>query len=173
MPQGPTLIFDKSTIQSLTVDESVLLDNFYMSNITPVFFVECLADLERGMGSMKGTPESLVGALATKTPDAQACGNVFHMRILEGELMGKFDLARVQFRPLRDRGQHVMTGDSKGILFRVSEEEEAVRRWTERDFLDLERQIAKRWRRMIDSIDLAAMSATSCRVWVPGGSQNR
>ena len=159
MAEGPILIFDKSTIQTLTVDESVLLDNFYMSNITPVFIAECLADLERDMGRMKGTPESLVGALATRTPDEQACGNVFHMRILEGELIGKFDLSQAQFRPLRDRGQPVMTGDSKGLLFRASEEEEAVRRWAERDFLDLERQIAKQWRRMINSIDLNAMSA--------------
>ncbi len=163
MTQGPILIFDKSTIQTLTVDESVLLDNFYMSNIIPVFFAECLADLERDMGRMKGTPESLVGALATRTPDSQACGNVFHMRILEGELMGKFDLSQVQFRPLRDRGQPVKTGDSKGLFFRASEEEEAVQRWAERDFLALERQTAKQWRRMIDSIDLNAMSANMLR----------
>ena len=158
MAQGPILIFDKSTIQTLTVDESVLLDNFYMSNIVPVFFVECLADLERDMGRMKGTPESLVGALATRTPDSQACGNVFHMRILEGELSGQFDLTQVHFRPLRDRGQPVMTGDSKGLVFRASEEEEAVQRWEKREFLDLERQIAKQWRRMIERIDLDAMS---------------
>jgi hypothetical protein len=158
--QGPVIIFDKSTIQTLTVDESVLLDNFYMSNIVPVFFAECLADLERDMrlAKSKGSPESLVGALATRTPDSQACGNVFHMRLLEGELMGKFDLSQVHFRPLRIRGEPVMTGDSKGVLFREGEEEEAVRRWAERDFLDLERQIAKQWRRMIERIDLSAMS---------------
>jgi hypothetical protein len=45
MAQEPILIFDKSTIQTLTVDGSVLLDNFYMSNITPVLFAECLAVL--------------------------------------------------------------------------------------------------------------------------------
>jgi hypothetical protein len=47
MPQGPILIFDKSTLESLSVDEAVLMDNFYLSNITPIFFVECLADLEK------------------------------------------------------------------------------------------------------------------------------
>lgn len=63
MAQGPVIIFDKSTIQTLTVDESVLLDNFYTSNIIPVFFAECLADLERDMqrAKSKGSPESLVG----------------------------------------------------------------------------------------------------------------
>jgi hypothetical protein len=47
MPQGPVIVFDKSTLESLSIDGSVMLDNFYLSNITPVFFVECLADLER------------------------------------------------------------------------------------------------------------------------------
>jgi hypothetical protein len=53
MPQGPILIFDKSTLESLSVDEAVLMDNFYLSNITPIFFVECLADLEKKMVRME------------------------------------------------------------------------------------------------------------------------
>jgi hypothetical protein len=72
MSQGPVLIFDKSTLESLSLDEAILLDNFYMSNITPLFYVECLADLERKMVRMKSTPEQLVGSLAERTPDSQA-----------------------------------------------------------------------------------------------------
>jgi hypothetical protein len=37
MPLGPFLIFDKSSLESLNLDEAVMLDNFYMSNITPRF----------------------------------------------------------------------------------------------------------------------------------------
>jgi hypothetical protein len=48
MSQGPSLIFDKSSLESLNLDEAALLDHFYRSNITPLFFVECLADLEKG-----------------------------------------------------------------------------------------------------------------------------
>jgi hypothetical protein len=40
MPQGPIIVFDKSSLVGLNPDEAVLLDNFYMSNITPLFFVE-------------------------------------------------------------------------------------------------------------------------------------
>jgi hypothetical protein len=43
--QGPSPIFDKSSIESFNLDEAVLMDHFYMSTITPVFYVECLADL--------------------------------------------------------------------------------------------------------------------------------
>ena len=47
MPLGPIIIFDKSFLQSLNVDEAVWLDNFFLTVITPLFFVETLADLER------------------------------------------------------------------------------------------------------------------------------
>jgi hypothetical protein len=167
MPSGPILIFDKSTIQALTLDESVLLDNFFMSNIVPVFFAECLADLERDMSQSKGTPESLVGSLATKTPESQACGNVFHMRVLQSELHGSFDLSQVLYRPLRESGRPVTTGDMKGVVFRASEEEEAVNRWQKREFLDLERQQAKNWRGMIENIDLDALAVNIRRLIGP------
>jgi hypothetical protein len=42
-----------------------------------------------------------------------------------------------------------------------------VQRWARYDFLGLERQIAKRWRRMIEQIDLQAMSATVRRAIGP------
>ena len=44
---GPILLFDKSALQSLSVDEAVWLDTFYYPVITPLFFVETLADLEK------------------------------------------------------------------------------------------------------------------------------
>ena len=69
MAHGPFLIFDKSSLESLNLDEAVFLDNFYMSNITPLFFVECLADLEKAIRS-KSTPEQLVGSLADRTPSS-------------------------------------------------------------------------------------------------------
>jgi hypothetical protein len=33
MPQGPILIFDKSSLESLNLDEAVLLDNFYKADV--------------------------------------------------------------------------------------------------------------------------------------------
>lgn len=167
MSQGPVLIFDKSTLESLSVDEAVLLDNFYLSNITPLFYVECLADLERKMVRMKSTPEQLVGSLAERTPDSQSSANVYHLRILQGELLGKFDINTVLLRPFRSAGKLVQLGDSKGMIFQPSEEEQAVQRWARHEFLDLERQIAKGWRRMISQIDLNAMPEQMRRIFGP------
>ena len=155
MPQGPILIFDKSSLESLNLDEVVLLDNFYVSNITPLFFVECLADLEKSIRS-RSTPEQLVGSLADRTPDAQACANIHHMTVLHGELTRQYDLKKQLFRPLLGGGIPVQLGDKKGIIFQRSKEEEALDRWSRREFLDLERTIAKVWRQALSKIDLDA-----------------
>ena len=167
MSQGPSLLFDKSTLESLSVNEAVLLDNFYRSTITPLFFVECLADLEREMHRMKGTPEQLVGSLAERTPDCQSSANLHHMEILKGELSGRLNLDTVLLRPFLPPGKVVELGDTKGMLIQATEEEEAVQRWARYDFLGLERQIAKRWRKMIEQIDLQAMSTSVGRAIGP------
>ena len=156
MTLGPFLIFDKSSLESLDLDEAVMLDNFYMSNITPLFFVECLADLEKAIRS-NSTPEQLVGSLATRTPESQSYPNVHHATILRGELAGKFDLKTVHGRVMLAGGRHVQLGDKKGVIFEHSPEAEAISRWGKREFLELERNIAKQWRRALTSIDLNAM----------------
>jgi len=145
MSHGPSLIFDKSALESLSLDEAVLLDNFYRSSITPLFFVECLADLEKAIRS-KSTPEQLVGSLARRTPDSQSCTTAHHQNVLGNELARKFDLSQVLERPLIPYGQPVQLGDKKGIVFRRSPEEEALQRWTQHEFLEVERGFAKRWR---------------------------
>jgi hypothetical protein len=68
MPHGPSLIFDKSSLESLNLDTAVLLDNFYRSTITPLFFVECLADLEKKI-SRPALPNSSSDHLRTATPN--------------------------------------------------------------------------------------------------------
>lgn len=67
MSRGPILIFDKSTLESLNLDEAVLLDSFFVTNITPLLFIETLADLEKEIQAGR-TPEQVVGNLARKTP---------------------------------------------------------------------------------------------------------
>jgi hypothetical protein len=159
MSQGPFLIFDKSSLESLNLDEAVMLDNFYMSNITPLFFVECLADLEKAIRS-NSTPEQLVGSLATRTPESQSYPNVHHATILRGELAGKFDLKTVHGRVMLAGGRHVQLGDKKGVIFEPSPEAEAISRWGKREFVELERNIARQWRHALTSIDLNAMTQT-------------
>jgi hypothetical protein len=158
MAQGPDTIFDKSTIQSFTLDEAVIFDNFYRSNIPPVFFVECLADLERDKRLMRSTPEQLVGALAEKTPDMQASANVFHLDLLKSELMGKFDLDLMLLRPVRNGGKEIQLGDQQGVIFQPGPETAALRRWSRKEFFEAEREYAKGWRLALSRLDLDEMS---------------
>jgi hypothetical protein len=46
----------KSFLQSLSVDESVWFDHFFIPNICPLFYVETLADLEKSVREGR-TPE--------------------------------------------------------------------------------------------------------------------
>ena len=71
MPAGPHLIFDKSALQSFSLDETNWLDNFFYTVITPLFYAETLADVEKEVSKGR-TPEQVVGSLAIKTPDLRA-----------------------------------------------------------------------------------------------------
>lgn len=64
---GPILVFDTSTLPSVSVDESVWLDAVSSPTIKPLFFVETLADLKKEVGEGR-TPEQGVGNLAENTP---------------------------------------------------------------------------------------------------------
>jgi hypothetical protein len=156
MAQGPSLIFDKSSLESLNLDEAVMMDNFYMSTITPLFFVECLADLEKAIRS-KSTPEQLVGSLANRTPDVQGYPNAHHLHILQAELHRHFDFKNVMGRVALAGGRRVQLGDKQGVVYQQSEEAEALMRWSRREFLEVERDIAKRWRRSLTAVDFKAM----------------
>jgi hypothetical protein len=154
---GPSLIFDKSSLESLSRDEAVWLDCFYSSVITPVFFVECLADLEKRIVRSKSTPEQLVGSLADRTPD-HCRVNVHHLDVLRADLAGQFDMSKTLGRPCVANGTPVELGEQKGMVYKQTKEQDAMQRWLHRDFLDAERGIAKWWRKELTSIDLDAMS---------------
>ncbi|MDD3303115.1 MAG: hypothetical protein PHN31_06180 [Candidatus Gracilibacteria bacterium] len=142
---GPTLIFDKSTLESLNPNESLWLDHFYLCNITPMFYVETLADLEKNVRHGR-TPESVVGNIANKTPEDGVL-NVHYLQLLYHELEGNNIIMDGRSHP--SGSQKVELGDRKGVIIRDSKEEEAFKRWHKGEFLEVERLIAKKWRREI------------------------
>jgi hypothetical protein len=154
---GPTLTFDKSLLQSLNPDEATWLDNFFSCNVTPLFFIETLADIEKEVHKGR-TPEQVVGSLAYKTPDMNAQMNPFHLSLLESELVGARTIG-MDGRILKAGGQMVALNDQQGIIYKMSKEEEALYRWHHGEFLDLERQIAKDWRRRVSGMDHSQLYA--------------
>jgi hypothetical protein len=151
MALGPTLTFDKSFLQSINPDESMWLDHFFSCNITPLFFIETLADIEKEVHKGR-TPEEIVGSLAYKTPDSQSQVNPFHLSLLESELIGRKQFG-MDGRIFKAGGQVVALKDRHGLVYRMSPEEEAFHRWQRHEFPDLERQIAKAWRKSVTGLD--------------------
>jgi hypothetical protein len=150
---GPILIFDKSLLEALSPDESVWLGQFYRVNMTPLFFVETLADLEKEVDGGR-TPEQVVGRLAEKTSVMGADPNVHHSRLCAGDLMGH----RVEMRNfvVRGQGRSVQKGEQKGVIFDESDESKALARWRAGRFLDVERLHARAWRAALANLDLDA-----------------
>ncbi|MCA9500234.1 MAG: hypothetical protein KC588_13670 [Nitrospira sp.] len=150
---GPMILFDKSTLQSLNVDEACWLDTFYLPIITPLFFVETLADLEKEVRKGR-TPEQVVGNLADKTPP-NACAHVDHSTICIGELLGY--PVPMDRRPVVRGGRSVATADQRGVVFVEPPEMKALNRWQKGNFLEIERDYAKGWRQVLSGIDLEGL----------------
>ena len=60
---------------------------------------------------------------------------------------------------MRAGGREVQLGERKGVVYQRSEEAEAFLRWSRREFLDVEREMAKRWRRALTAVDFGTMVA--------------
>jgi len=140
---GPITIFDKSALQSLSMDESVWFDAFFLPNIVPPFYIETLADLEKKVARGRD-PEQIVGVLAEKTPSG-AAPNIYHRHLILAELLGQ---------EIEMTGQVVVgAGEVKrapdgsvGVHVDEFPEEAALLRWKNHEFLEVERAAAKAWR---------------------------
>ena len=149
---GPAACFDKSFLQSLSVDESVWFDAYFLSVITPLFYVETLADLEKRVKEGR-TPEQEVGGIANKTPEVCGTPTLFHAILCQGELCG-YDVP-MNHRPVLKAGKRSLAGEKKALLFEEAEEAKALARWTRGEFLEVERLYAKVWREMLATPDPA------------------
>ncbi len=153
---GPILIFDKSTLQSLNLDEAVWLDNFFLTNITPLFFIETLADLEKQVQSGR-TPEQVVGNLAHKTPEMGSYPNVHHTTLIEIELRGLSEIDMRYGRPIIRRGKRVKLEGETSVIVEQAPEDKAFQRWQRGEFLELERLTARAWRQSLSNINYEQM----------------
>jgi len=136
-------LFDKSFLQAITPDEAAIFDASYATNITPLFFVETLGDLELEVGKGRSA-EQVVGCLAYKTPTLHSYLNIPHSTLALGDLLGY----RVEMRelPAVGPGRTVNVRGKTGIAYDLPTEMLAFERWQRHDFLGLERDFAKAFR---------------------------
>lgn len=140
---GPTLLFDKSALQALSVDEAVWFDQFFLPVVCPIFFVETLADLKKSMRAGR-TPEQEVGSIAVKTPQVSGRPNVNHIDLCIANILGK--RVAMDGRPVISGGQPVRTGNRTGLNYDIAPEAEAFERWQNGEFFEVERRFAAAWR---------------------------
>lgn len=158
---GPTVLFDKSALQALSMDESVWFDTFFSANLIPTFYIETLADLEKEVAAGRD-PEDLVGMLAEKTPST-AYPNVHHRTLLAAELDGH-EVA-LDGRPVISAGELRRTADGRiGLHVEEFPEQVALLRWQEHDFLKIERDLARDWRATLTAADAKRLVALVANV---------
>ena len=151
---GPITLFDKSFLQALSTDESLWFDNFFYPVISPLFYIETLADLWKKPREGK-TAEDEVGIIAAKTPQMHGGPCFFHQELCIQSLLGNpppMD-GRIPMANMR----RVVRDGKEGAIADVSPEAKAFNRWQRGGFQEVERRYAREWRRQVENTDLSAM----------------
>lgn len=146
---GPTILFDKSFLQSLSLDECIWLDHFFYSNICPIFYVETLSDLSKDTKTR--TPEDEVRIIADKTPTKHGYPNLFHTDLCIDELHGNKII--MDGRPIIPPGKSLIFENKTAHVSELPPEMEAFIRWQEGNFKEVERITASVWRNSIKSMN--------------------
>lgn len=157
MSTGPIIIYDKSTLQALNPAEATWLSHHYRANITPIFFVEVLADLSKPAPTNRD-PEDVVRGIAAKISGMGSMPNVSHWNLCTSNLLGY----PVEQRgvPIVGGGRRVKSADGKvGVFFDEPPETAAMRRWSAGDFLGVERDLASTWREALGELGLEKTAA--------------
>ena len=149
MSFGPITIFDKSFLQSINPNESVWLDMLYRSNITPLFFVETLANLGK---STNLNPSKLVRDMAIKIPLMGSNRNMHHSSIATANMLGEY--IEIRGVPIINPGKQIKVKGKSGLYVMHGPEDEAFNRWKDKQFLEVEQLFAKEWRKALTNIDL-------------------
>ena len=153
-------LFDKSFLQSLSLDEAVMFDNFFIGNVCPIFYVETLADLNKDV--RKRTPEEEVRILAAKFPEMHGAPNAYHRTICTGELLGERVPTTGQL--LMAQGAAVRANGQTGVNFRASAEAQAFSRWQHEEFGTGERDFAAMWREDLRQLDLGKLAEEATEI---------
>ena len=149
-------LFDKSFLQSLSLDEAVMFDNFFIGNVCPMFYVETLADLNKDVRKRKRTPEDEVRILAAKFPEMHGAPNAYHRNICTGELLG--ERVPITGQLVMAHGAVVRADGQTGVNFGASAEAQAFSRWQDEEFWTVERDFAAMWRQDLRQLDLRRLA---------------
>lgn len=152
---GPIALFDKSFLQSLSLDESVWFGHFFIPVVCPLFYVETLADLEKAVRKGR-TPEKEVGIIAAKFPEMSGGACPHHASLAVHNLFG--GNVPMNGRIPMPGGRTVERDGKQGVIYDETPEAEAFDRWQRGEFLEIERRMAKGWRAQLAMTDLESVA---------------
>jgi len=149
-------LFDKSFLQSLSVDEAVWFDHHFRPLVCPVFYAETLADLAKT--TAKDSPaERVVQSIAMKFPEMSGAPCPDHISLATWDLLG--ETMPLDGRVPRQGGRTVKSGGQIGVVFDESPEALAFGRWQKGEFQEVERLYAAGLRHNLTSLDLSESKA--------------
>lgn len=146
---GPTLLCDKSAIQTLNRASPVLLHHYFRIIIPPILVTEILGDLAK---ETNGSTVQSVKMLANKVASISAFPNVDFRLLFSSELDGKS--VSMNRCPVVAVGNSIeaRTGEI-GLELADDPNEQALDRWRRGDFSVDEHLMSKVWRYQKDKLD--------------------
>ena len=139
------IVLDKSSFQGLNYKDIIELHRYYMVNITPLLVSEILGDLSKEEKEGKKTPKEEVVNLSKKLFPYNSYVNMPYEKIVENSFNGSF--MNSENRPFLIASESIVTEGKKGLTFKETAEEIAIKRWKQGDFNDLDGLTSTLWRR--------------------------
>jgi hypothetical protein len=166
---GPIALFDKSFLQSLSIDESIWFDHHFTANVCPMFYVETLADLKKSTIPDR-TQAQEVRIIADKFPEMSGSPCAHHQTLCLANLMGEPIPMEGQI-PLAG-GRFVKAEGRTAAIYDLPPETEAFARWQRGEFLEVEHSFAERWRLAVSTLDLEKVAKQFRAIGVDGKTCN-
>jgi len=147
---GPTIITDKSAIQSLSQSEIHFLFNYFYVNIPPILVREILGDLAIENND-RTAQEAKVSYLARKLLNKDSGINIQYHDLIFNELMGI--QVSMDFRMLSSSTKVIKDGKNGAVIIET-DEERIIRNWQNGVFTKDDFNKAIEWRNSIKLLDI-------------------
>ena len=141
---GPSILFDKSAIQSLGQESLSEVSRYFCQLVPPVLLMETLADLSLKVDDIEVTKKK-VRIIARKLWPIHSQANLHYHTLCVQNLLGEhIPMNRV---PVVGGAKIVTAKDgTKGLFTNVQPENEAVLRWQSGQFSEDDLTFAAQWR---------------------------
>ncbi|MBU0596377.1 SEC-C domain-containing protein [Candidatus Bipolaricaulota bacterium] len=161
---GPTILLDKSALQSLSRREIIALSRLFTVNIAPVLGMEILADLKKGDDPEAAREQTVI--LANKLLQIDSAVNIQHGVLLLNDLLGT-PVSMIK-KPVVLAGDETRHDDGRtGMYYEETDFDRAILRWQTGDFDAADSILASQWRRSSEELDLEAYRTRNAKSRLP------